>query len=151
MSAEYAHELEDFCNRWKKDVFAFCRMLLGDGAAAEEVTCAAFVAFYRESGLQMSDRKIPPRLLGLALRATEKYRDGCSQRSPSASRLEDAIQCLPRLEQAVVVMRNLLHMEWASLALVADLSPAQAHEAWRRGIFQLNDLLQGDIATKEHH
>ena len=34
-----------------------------------------------------------------------------------------------------MIMRNLLHMEWASLALVADLSPAQAHEAWRVEFF----------------
>jgi len=142
MSAENGHELEDFCNRWRKDVFAFCRVFLGHGAAAEEVTCEAFAAFYRERELRMSDPEIPPRLLALALRATEKYRHGSSQPLQTASRLESAIQRLPRLERAVVIMRNLLHMDWVPLAQVADLSQAQAHEAWMRGIFQLNDLLQ---------
>jgi DNA-directed RNA polymerase specialized sigma24 family protein len=145
MSDANGHQLEDFCNRWRKDVFAFCCVFLGDGAAAEEATCEAFAAFYREREMGMSDREIPPRLLGLALRATEKYRNGSSRSLQTASRLEDAIQRLPRLERAVVIMRNLLHMEWASLARVADLSRAQAHKAWIRGIVQLNDLLQRDL------
>jgi DNA-directed RNA polymerase specialized sigma24 family protein len=150
MSAEYAHELEDFRNRWKKDVFAFCWAFLGDGAAAEEATCEAFAALYRDRELQMNDREMPPRLLGLALRATEKYRNGPSQSLQTTSRLEGAIQRLPRRERAVVIMRNLLHMEWASLALAADLSRAQAHKAWMRGIVQLNDLLQRDFLKERH-
>ena len=150
MSAEYVHELEDVCNRWKKEVFAFCRMLLGDGAAAEEVTCATFIAFYREGGLRMNDREIPPRLLGLALRASEKYRNESSQSLQTASRLEIAIQRLPRPERAVVIMRNLLRMDWESVALASGLTQAQAHEVWVRGFFQLNELLQRGLSKEGH-
>jgi DNA-directed RNA polymerase specialized sigma24 family protein len=149
MSAAIAHEVEEFCSRWKKDVFAFCRMFLGDGAAAEDAASDAFTAFYRERELSMT-QEIPPRLLGLALHATEKYRNGSSQSLQSASRLESAIQQLPRLERAVVIMRNLLHMEWRALAVASGLSRAEAHKVWMRGIFQLNDLLQKD-RPKEHH
>jgi DNA-directed RNA polymerase specialized sigma24 family protein len=149
MSADNPHELEEFCSRWKKDVFAFCRVLLGDGAAAEEAACDVFAAFYREREPRMS-QEIPPRLLGLALRATEKYRNGSSQSLQSGSRLESAILRLPRLERAVVTMRNLLHMEWAALALAADLSRVEAHQVWMRGIFQLNDLLQKELPKERH-
>lgn len=149
MSAESEHELENFSNRWKKDVFAFCNTFLGEGAAAEEVTCDAFVALYRERRLPRGDGDVLPKLLSLALRAMEKRRNGVSESVQPASRLEKAIQRLPRLERAVVIMRNLLHMEWPSIGVGTALSPEQAHKAWARGICQLNDLLQRDL-VKEH-
>jgi DNA-directed RNA polymerase specialized sigma24 family protein len=147
MSAAIAHEVEEFCTRWKKDVFAFCRMFLGDGAAAENAASDAFMAFYREREL-LKTQEIPPRLMGLALQATEKYRHDSPQVVQSASRLESAIQQLPRLERAVVTMRNLLRMEWGALAVATDLSRAEAHKVWMRGIVQLNDLLQKNISKE---
>jgi DNA-directed RNA polymerase specialized sigma24 family protein len=140
MSAAIAHEVEEVCTRWKKDVFAFCRAFLGDGAAAEDATSDAFTVFCRERELVVT-QEIPPRLLGLALQATGKCRNGTSHPLRGASRLDTAIQQLPRMERAVVIMRNLLHMEWGALAVAADLSRAEAHKVWMRGILQLNDLL----------
>lgn len=136
---------EECCTRWKKDVFAFCRLLLGDGATAEEVACEALVTFCRGREVGMSDRGIPPRLVGLAFRATEKYGNGSPQPLPVASRLESAIQCLPRLERAAVIMRNLLRMDWEAMALATDLSRTQVHEVWTRGIVQLNERLHKDV------
>lgn len=148
MFTENEQDLENFSNRWKKDVFAFCRTFLGEGAAAEEVTCETFVALCRERGLPRRDSDALARLLSIALRTMEQ-RNGASQPVEPASRLEKAIQRLPHLERAVVIMKNLLHMEWPSIAAGTDLSRAQAHRAWVRGIFQLNELLQRDFA-KEH-
>jgi DNA-directed RNA polymerase specialized sigma24 family protein len=134
---------EEFCNRWKKDVFAFCRMFLGDGAAAEELTCEALVMSYHERGLRMSrPREVLPRLLNRAMRATKGCRNGRFQSSSSASRLEKALQQMPPTERAVVIMRNLMHLDWETLALGADLSQTEAHKVWVRAIFQLNELLQ---------
>lgn len=147
MSATVAPEVEEFCDRWKKDVFAFCRMFLGDGAAAEDAAATALAAFCREHRPALT-QQMPPLLLGLALRATEKYRNGSSRSLESPSRLEGAIQQLPRLERAVVTMRNLLHMEWGALAVATDLSRAEAHKAWMRGIVQLNDLLHKDFSKE---
>lgn len=141
-------EREECCNRWKKDVFAFCRLLVGDGATAEEVTCEALVTFCRGREVGMSDCGIPPRLVGLAFRATEKYGNGSSQPLQVASRLESAIQRLPRLERAVVMMRNLLRMDWEPMALATDLSRLEVHEVWTRGIVQLNELLNSS-SSKE--
>jgi DNA-directed RNA polymerase specialized sigma24 family protein len=138
-------ERQECCNRWKKDVFAFCRLLLGDGATAEEVTCEALATFCGGREVRMSDREIPPRLVALAFRATAKYGNGSSQPLQIASRLESAIQRLPRLERAAVIMRNLFRMDWESMALATDLSRTQAHEVWARGIVQLNELLQRDV------
>ena len=66
-AAEHLREMEDFCSRWKGTVFAFCRVFLGDGDAAEGVTSEAFVSFVREGDLPTSEHGIPSRLLRLAL------------------------------------------------------------------------------------
>jgi DNA-directed RNA polymerase specialized sigma24 family protein len=148
VSTTDAHTLEEFCSRWRKPVFAFGRMFLGDGAAAEELTCDVLLAVYQQRGSRLSDRELLPRTLGSALRATQKYQPGSSGFLRTTPRLETALQGLPRLERAVVIMRDLLHMDWESTALATDLSRVQAHEAWARGIYQLNELLQRDL-TKE--
>ena len=54
------------------------------------------------------------------------------------------------LERAVVIMRNLLRMDWGSVALASDLSQAQAHEAWVHGVFQLNELLHKNLIKEAH-
>ena len=145
--ADPAVEAEEFCNRWKKDIFAFCRMFLGDGAAAETVTCEVLVRSCLERGLRMSPpREVLPRLLNRAMRATKGCRNGRFQSSSSESRLEKALQQLPPTERAVVIMRNLMHLDWVALALSADLSRTEAHKVWARAIFQLNELLQRDFS-----
>ncbi len=146
-----AAEAEEFCHRWKNDVFVFCRMLLGDGAAAETVTCEVLVTFYQERGQRMSPpHEVLPRLLKLAMRAMERYRNGDFQASPSASRLEQAIQRLPPMERAVVIMRNLMRLDWEALALSNDLSRTEAHKVWVRAIAQLNELLQRQFPKENH-
>lgn len=146
-----AADAEEFCNRWKKDVFAFCRMLLGDGTAAEAVACEALVAFCHERGLRRSPpHEVLPRLLKLAMRANERYRKGDFQASTSTSRLEQAIQRLPPMERAVVIMQSMMHLDWEALALATDLSRTEAHKVWVRAIFQLNELLQRDSSKESH-
>jgi DNA-directed RNA polymerase specialized sigma24 family protein len=146
-----AAEAEEFCNRWKRDVFTFCRMFLGDGAAAEAVTCDVLLAFYHERGLPMRPaHEILPRLLKLAMRAMERYRNGDFQAFPSASRLEQAMQCLPPMERVVVIMRNLMRLDWEALALSTDLSQTEAHKIWVRAIVQLNELLQREFPKENH-
>ena len=131
-------------------MFAFCRMFLGDGAAAEELTCEVLMAFCRQQSSRLGDRELLPRTLGFALRAAHKYRTGSSRPLHSVSQLEVAMQDLPDLERAVVIMRNLLRMDWESVALASDLSQAQAHEVWVRGFFQLNELVQRDRFKEGH-
>jgi len=150
VSTKDIHAQEDFCARWKKPVFAFCRMFLGDGAAAEELTCEVLLAFCRQRSLRLDDRDLLSRTLGFALRAAHRYRTGSSRPLHSASHLEAALQDLPDLERGVVIMRNLLRMDWESVALASDLSQAQAHEVWVRGFFQLNELMQGDRFKEGH-
>lgn len=150
MSTTDVHAQEEFCTRWTQPVFAFCRMFLGDGAAAEELTCEVLLAFCRQRSSRLDDRELLPRTLGFALRAAHKYRAGPHRPLDNASLLESAMQDLPDLERAVVIMRNLLRMDWESVALASDLSQAQAHEVWVRGFFQLNELVQRELFKEGH-
>ncbi len=141
VSVEDTRALEEFSSRWKEPVYRFCRLFVGNGQAAEAATSDAFAAFYRETRFRSPSPKVLPRLVALALKAMPKSANGNSSAPQLALQLEDAIQHLPRLERAVVITRNVLHMDWDSLAKAADLSPGQAHKIWKRGIFQLNELL----------
>ena len=131
-------------------MFAFCRMFLGDGDTAEELTCEVLLAFCRQRSSRLDDRELLPRALGFALRSAHKYRPGSSRPMHSASLLEAAIQGLPHLERAVVIMRNLLRMDWGSIALASELTQGQAHQVWVRGFFQLNELLQRGLSKEGH-
>lgn len=150
MSTTDVHAQEEFCTRWRKPVFAFCRMFLGDGAAAEELACEVLLAFCRQRSSRLDDRELLARTLGFALRAAHKYRVESHRPLPSASQLEVAMQDLPYLERAVVIMRSLLRMDWESVALASALPQAQAHEVWVRGFFQLNELLQKGLSKEGH-
>jgi len=141
---------EEFCARWKNPVFAFCRMFLGDGTTAEELTCEVLLAFCRQRSWRLDDRELLPRALGFALRAANKYRTESSRPMHSGSQLEVALRDLPHLERAVVIMRNLLRMDWESIALASDLSQAQAHQIWKRGFIQLTELLQRGLSKEGH-
>ena len=149
MLATDAHALDEFYTRLRKSVFAFCRMFLGDGPAAEELTCEVLVTCYRSFGSRFSDGELLPRAIAIAVRATQEYRPTASRPLQFESALEAAIQSLPRMERMIVIMRNLLHMDWESVALATELPRKQAHEVWARGIFQLNESLHRNLA-KEH-
>jgi len=136
---------EDLCNRWKADVFAFCFAFLGDRTAAEETACDALLAYCREQGPSRHDQATQARLMRLALLAAQ---EASSQGPECGSRLEAAIQRLPRSERAVVVMRNLLRMEWEYVALATGLSTTQAQKIWRLGILQLTAVLQTEFVER---
>lgn len=150
MSAENGTGFEDFCNLWKRDVFAFCRMFLGNGPAAEEAACQAFVEFRRAWDRSSYQDGIPFSLMRSALRASERVANGQFPRDRETSPLERAMQGLPHKERAIVIMRNILRMDWQRMALATQLSPERVHETWRLGLGQLNALLQTD-SSKERY
>lgn len=105
MFENYAPEndVESFCRRWKKEIFAFCQMSSADAQEAEVTAIEVLVLFSRGQNVSLREDKIRPRLLSLALEVSRK-RDtqGAHQKPVSGrSRLEDALQKLPRVERAV--------------------------------------------------
>ena len=173
---------EEFCNRWKKDVFAFCRMFLGVDAAAEDTACEVLVRFCQEQRYRLSDSETATRLLALAFRLVQpsreernadrvspsrlhatlqqppamervttiaiasernRYRESLPPRTArGGSSLDRAILRLPVTERAVLIARNLLRMDWESVAHATGLSAKQAHRCWVNGVIRLNDFLR---------
>ncbi|HJT69343.1 MAG TPA: sigma factor-like helix-turn-helix DNA-binding protein [Terriglobales bacterium] len=149
MSAEDGTKLEVF-SVWKQDVFAFCRMFLGNGPAAEEAACQAFVTFYRGRGTSPVDDGIRSSLIRSAFQASERVAMGKLSTDSGTSPLERAMQELPQIERAIVIMRNILHMDWKQMASATELSSEGVHEAWKHGFVRLNALLHTD-SSKERY
>jgi len=74
VNAHDLREVEAFYQRWGPDVFAFCRLFLGDEEQAEIVCSKAFLTFYRESTRLPVTGEIPSRLVGLAYQAMQPCR-----------------------------------------------------------------------------
>ena len=140
---------EEFCNRWKKDVFAFCRMFLGVDTAAEHTALGVLLRFCQERRLRLSDSETATRLLAMAFRLMQPSREERHADRVRPSRLDAALQQLPALERAAVIAKNLMHLEWTALSQVLDVSAEQAHEVWVRAMLRFNDELQTRI-KKEH-
>lgn len=140
---------EEFCNRWKKDVFAFCRMFLGVDTAAEHTALEVLLRFCQERRLRLSDSETATRLLAMAFRLMQPSREERHADRVRPSRLDAALQQLPALERAAVIAKNLMHLEWTALSQVLDVSAEQAHEVWVRAMLRFNDELQTRI-KKEH-
>lgn len=136
-----AADLAKICNRWKRDVYAFCRSFVGDERAAEDTTCEVLLTICRRNARQTNRSEI----VGLAFDLVRKQ--ACQSRPPhrGISRLENSILRLSAAERAVVIMRNLLRMDWPEVALATGLSAKRTHELWIQGVIQLNEALQRDI------
>ncbi len=146
---DHAEFAEEFCNRWKKEVFAFCRMFLGVDTAAEGTVCEVLVRFCQERRLRLSDSETVTRLLAMAFRVMQPSRKERYADRVSPSRLDEALQQLPAPERAAIIAKNLMHPEWTSLSQVLNVSAEQAHEVWVRAMLRFNDELQTRI-KKEH-
>jgi DNA-directed RNA polymerase specialized sigma24 family protein len=142
------YALQEFCSRLRKPVFAFGQAFLGNGIAAEQLTYEVLLAVYRRHDGRLSDPELVPRALGIAFRSAQNYQPVSVRLLQNASRLEIGVLSLPRLERAVVIMRNLLRMDWESIGLATDLSKSRAHEVWVRGVVQLNELLNSSSSTE---
>jgi len=140
---------EEFCNRWKKDVFAFCRMFLGVDAAAEDTALEVLLRFCQEQSFRLSDSETATRLLALAFRMMQPSREEMHADHMSPSRLDAALQQLPALQRAAIIAKNLMHLEWTAIPRVLGISAEQAHKLWGRAMLRLNDELQTRI-KKEH-
>lgn len=144
-----ALNVEEFCNRWKTDLYAFCKTFIGDTAAAEDATCEVLLAFCRRK-IKGEQTAIRARIMRLAIQALNKYRDNSCPPSPDSSGLEVAILRLPRSERALVIMRSLLRMDWVSLTLATALPYEEVHALWVCGVSHLNEILQSASSNEQH-
>lgn len=134
---------ETFCNQWKKQVVAFCLMFLGQRLPAEEVACEVLVTFSRNYDLRKNVPYVGPRLIAMAIDLMKKLQNTKQkfETAETATPLERALQTLPSLERSILIMRNLLHMNWHAISLAADVSSKHAHCLWTKSILQLQEQL----------
>lgn len=142
-------EIAEFCNRWKKEVFAFCRMFLGVDAAAEETACEVLVRFSQQRHFPLSDSETEARVLALAFQMMQPSREERYADRGDPSPLDATLQQLPALQRAAIITKNLMRMEWTAIHLVLDVSAEQARKVWVKAMLRFNEELQ--IKMKKEH
>ena len=143
-NAHDVREAEAFYRRWGADVFAFCRLFLGDERRAEIVCSKAFCDFCRESSEWPTTGEVPSRLVGLAYQAMQP----CPAEASASTQERTLENCILRLhcrQRAVFIMRNVLRMSWPSVASASGSSVEEAREFWLRGVLSVLDLLPRDF------
>ncbi|MBS1852830.1 MAG: hypothetical protein JST79_18145 [Acidobacteria bacterium] len=128
-------------------VFTFLQAFLGDRAAAEDLAYQVTMLVLRQTKSDALEHSILLSALTLALRTAESYRAGGIGHDPGAP-LEIAIRRLPAAERAVLILRNLLGMDWADVAVVASASSDKARQTWRTAVTRLTELLQRDFSKE---
>lgn len=149
-AAVNAHDLraiEAFYQRWGPDVFAFCRLFLGDERRAELVCSKAFLDFCRELSQLPTTGEIPSLLVGLAYQAMQPCRNEQSADLKEKS-LENCILRLDCRQRAVFIMRNVLCMTWPNIACASSSSTEEVRECWLRGMLNVRNLLPRDFFNR---
>ncbi len=141
-------EVQDFRDRWSAQIFAFCRVFLGNQERAQESTVEAFLVYLRQ-GLAPDETRLPNLLLQCAV---EAVRDKCSCRDPRTARaenLESAILSLPCDQRIVFILRSVLRMDSVSVTVATGLAREQVRELWVSSLLRIRELLPEDF-FKEH-
>lgn len=131
-----------FYRQWSPRVFAFCRLLFGDEAQAENATQTAFQG-YLERDLPLEWVGIPAFLFMFAL---DHARNGMPPRTtaPQALRLEDAILALPVKDRAVFILRNIMDFEEFVVGEIAEIPVNEVRRRLVRSLRCVRELLTKD-------
>ena len=144
--AHDARHVEAFYQRWSSDVFVFCRLFLGDEREAERMTSRAFLAFYRDSSELPLTEGVPARLIGFAYQAMQPYQPVSAHTFGGS--LEDCLAQLDHGQRAVFIARNVLGMNWASVATATGLVLDEVKELWLAGMLRVRELLPRDFFSR---
>lgn len=137
-------EFRDFYQRWSWPLFAFCRLFLGDEESGEAAAQEAFLAYFRQ-GLPLACDQLPAPLLRCAL---EKVKDKCAlvdPRKTANGTLEHAVLLLPCEQRAVFILRNVLRVDVASVAVATGLAWEQVRRLWIQSMLGVRELLPRDF------
>lgn len=137
------HGAEQFYQRWSGDVFALCRLFLGDDYQAEKVMLRTFLAFYHEARELRVDGELSPDLVRIALREMP-CTTGARREGPGAQ-FENCILALQCQQRAVFILRNVLRMGWPVIVQAINLPLEQIRELWLKGMLTVRELLPRDF------
>jgi DNA-directed RNA polymerase specialized sigma24 family protein len=141
-------QVRDFYRRWNKQVFAFCRLFLGDEERGQKAAREAFLAYFRQR-LSLASDQLPMDLFRCALGVV---RDQCALADPHKAAdetLEHAILLLPCEQRAVFILRNVLNVDTVAVADVTRLPVEQVRRLWMESMLAIRELLPRDF-FKEH-
>ena len=140
-----AVQREKFCNRWKNEVVAFCRMFLGLIVPAETVAVQVLVNFSGRGDASKDDSEVEPLLIAMAMDVMKKSAIAGQEsvKAKQATPLGGALLGLPSLQRAVLIMRSLLHMNWHAISVATGLSDELAHRVWAQAVVLLQQQLSG--------
>lgn len=141
-------QVRDFYRRWNKQVFAFCRLFLGDEERGQKAAREAFLAYVRQR-LPLASDRLPMDLLRCALGVV---RDLCALADPQKAAhetLEHAILLLPCEQRAVFILRNVLNVDTVAVAVVTRLPVEQVRRLWMESMLAVREMLPRDF-FKEH-
>ena len=139
-----AREAEAFYRRWGPDVFAFCRLFLGDEAKAEALVPIAFLSFYRESSALPVEGEVPTRLVGHAFQAMQPC-GPVSTPAPPTTALEKCVLELDCRQRAAFILRSVLGMSWPGIASAMSSSVEETRQTWLKGMLKVRELLPRDF------
>lgn len=134
-----ANEVQEFYERWSASVFTFCRCFLGEQDKAEAATQETFMRFLRESP-DLPLERLP---LGLLRRALESVKGESSLYAPAVPQteeLEDIVALLSQEERAVFILRGVLDLSAAEVALATGTTSDQVNQLWMRALMSLRKL-----------
>lgn len=136
--------IQKFYRRWSPKVFGFCRLLLGEGSAAEAVTAGAFRA-YVERDLDLDVIRVPEELLALAWDLSKQCADGHEKPTANGGPLSDAILLLPLEERAVFVLRSVLAVDELDAGSILGLPLPALRRTWFQAVRHLRELLPANF------
>lgn len=133
-------DIHDFYRRWSPQVFAFCRLFLGDHPNSREATKAAFLA-YVERDLELGFQKIPDDLLRFAWEASKRYGEPRPSPITPPRDLAEAILWLPFEDRAVFIFSSVMGLNELDAGTVLEWPVQKVREKRTRAWLGLRQLL----------
>lgn len=129
-------ELRVFYERWNSSVFTYCRLFLGDHDRAESATEQAFIEYIRRGFAVKTDR-IPFLLLRCAVDATRSICLRVQPRGPGGEELEDVLRLVACEARSVFILRSVLDLDAACVAVATGLTTEQVHKLGMQALLQI--------------
>ena len=129
-------EVRVFYERWNSSVFTYCRLFLGDEDRAESATEQAFVEYIRRGFPARTDR-IPLLLLRCAVDAARTVCVNVHQHLRVGEELEDVLRLVSCEARSVFILRSILDLDAASVAVATRLTTEQVHNLGMQALLQI--------------
>lgn len=133
-------QIARFYKKWCPAVLAFCYLLLGKGAEAEQATVEAFTVYLRHE-LELDLTGLPTFLFLFAMDAAKRSVRSEKPESAKPGSLEEAVAVLPWKERSVFALRSVLRMDDMAIGEIVEIPVREVRKLWMSALYQLRELL----------